>query len=271
MISISINWNDKWKGFKKRPTKEILLQKMKTLFAIDCSKSISGFKIYFKKLRELIQKYYCSSRGDKFYLWGDGYYYKTEKEMNRFIEEEVGQSYQSHSKYIAEIGRETKYENFEHLIIVTNGEVGEEEIKESDNKIKEYGLKYKYVSFYVIGNEGNLSVGAPYMRNSRNMTYWVKEFGCEIMNQSPNLEEIKALNGIDYIKSWNIFKSKYKYLKNAIRAKCSEGKTNLDLIHKINILKSRIFDAGSEQNEFINKCDELCKLASGKIIGNTAA
>ena len=36
---------------------------------------------------------------------------KTEEEMNKFINEEVGQSSERHSYYIAEIGRETKNEN----------------------------------------------------------------------------------------------------------------------------------------------------------------
>ena len=54
---------------------------MKTLFAVDCSGSITGFEIYFKKLRELRNKYYKSERGDKFYIWGSNYYYRNEAEM----------------------------------------------------------------------------------------------------------------------------------------------------------------------------------------------
>ena len=73
-IDLQINWLDKWKGFKTRGINIDSPEKMKTLFAVDCSRSISGMKIYFKKLRELIQKYYCSSRGDKFYKWSNGYF-----------------------------------------------------------------------------------------------------------------------------------------------------------------------------------------------------
>lgn len=63
---------------------------MKTLLAVDCSGSISGNKIYFNKLNELRKKYYKSSRGDKFYTWGNSYYNKTESEMDDFISNEYG-------------------------------------------------------------------------------------------------------------------------------------------------------------------------------------
>ena len=244
---------------------------MKTLFAVDCSRSISGMKIYFNKLRQLIQKYYCSSRGDKFYTWSIGYSYKTEKEMNRFINQEVGQLSERHSYYIAEIGRETKNENFEHLIIVTNGRVGSGDIDKSDALVSKYGLKYRFVSFYIIGNEGDESVGCPYTRSSKGLTYLVDNFGNEKSLASISREDMKALERIDYINNWKTFESKYKNLSNAIRAKNSEGNKNLDLINKIINLKSRISDAGSKQNEFNNKCNILYQLASGKIYKSTIA
>ena len=188
-IDIQINWLDKWKGFKIRDINISSPEKMKTLFAVDCSRSISGMKIYFKKLNELIKLYYSSSRGDKFYTWSNGYFYKTEKEMNRFIIEEVGQPSERHSHYIAEIGKETKNEKFEHLMIVTNGRVESEDIDESDKKVSQYGLKYRFVSFYIIGNEGDQSVGCPYMRSSKSVTHIVDNFGNEIFLSSfGNLE-----------------------------------------------------------------------------------
>ena len=152
-------------------------ENVKTLFAVDFSKSIKEFKFYFEKLRELKQKYYNSSRGDKFYIWGSGYFYLNEKEFDRFINEEVGKFDERHNYYIAEIGKETKNENFDHLIIVTNGSVSAADIDESDKRVHSYGLTYKYVSFYIIGNEGNESVGCPYMRDSISETILIDNNG----------------------------------------------------------------------------------------------
>ena len=270
-IDIQIDWDDKWKGFKTRDMNIGSPEKMKTLFAVDCSRSITGMKIYFKKLRELIQHYYNSQRGDKFYTWSNGYSYKTEKEMNRFINEEVGDSSERHNYYIAEIGRETKNEHFDHLIIVTNGIVGDADINLSDNLVSKYGLKYKFVSFYIIGKEGNESVGCPYMRSSRGSTYLVENSGNEIRMQSISIEDMKALERIDYINNWETFESKYKNLLNAMRGKYLEGKENLYLMNKITKLKSRIRDAGSKQNEFNNKYNALYQLARGKINKSTVA
>ena len=201
-IDLQINWNDNWNGFKERPLNIRSPEDMKTLITIDCSKSISGDKIYFKKLREIKQRYYNNSRGDKFYIWGSGYYYKTDKEMDRFIDEEIGQFNERHSKYIAEIGRETKSENFEHLIIVTNGCVNTKDIDESDRRVEEYGLVYKYVTFYVTG-DGNRSVGSPYMRSCPSVIFIIDKYGNEKQIESPSLKDIRTLKEIDSISNWN--------------------------------------------------------------------
>ena len=269
-IDLQINWNDKWKGFKKRPVNESLPENMKTLFAVDCSGSISGVKIYFKKLRELRQKYYNSSRGDKFYTWGSSYYYKTEQEMDRFISEEYGPDGTS-SVYIAEIGRVTKSENFEHLIIVTDGQVGTYDIDESDKRVQQYGLQYSYVSTYIIGSGGNESVGCPYSRGCPGVTYLIDNNGNERQQASLSKEDKAALDGIDSINNWYTFKSKYLNLFNAIRSRCLGRDADQDLMRKLDNLKSRINDAGSEQNDFNNKFNELYKMASGKIRNVTNA
>ena len=117
-IDIQINWNDKWTGFKERP-KSNSIENMKTLFAVDSSGSVRSNQHYFNKLVSLRNQYYNSSRGDKFYTWGSSYKYLTESSMNEFINNQHGGG-GTYSYYIAEIGKDTKGENFEHLIIVTD-------------------------------------------------------------------------------------------------------------------------------------------------------
>ena len=83
-IDIQIDWNHKWNRFKERSKDLTSPENMKTLFAVDCSSSISGKEIFFNKLRELRLRYYNSARGDKFYTWSNNYYYKNENEMDEF-------------------------------------------------------------------------------------------------------------------------------------------------------------------------------------------
>ena len=259
-INIHINWNDKWDGFKKINKPE----KMKTLFAVDCSGSVKSLDIYFKKLVELKSQYYNKLRGDKFYTWGNSYYYKTEEEMDSFIAKKNA-SDGTISYYIAEIGRETKSENFEHLIIVTDGKVGTNDIDESDKRVQKYDLKYSYVSVYIIGSGGNETVGCPYSRECPMVTYRVDKNGKETEVASLTSKDKKVLEDINSIKSWGELKNKYDNLFRAIRAKCLGKNADLDLKQKIANLFFRIKDFGSERNDFINKLKKLYEMADGKI------
>ena len=81
--------------------------------------------------------------------------------MNKFINNKEGVGGGTDSYLIAEIGRETKRENFEHLIIVTDGQVGSGDIDESDRRVNNYGLQYSYVSTYIIGSGGSSSRQKP--------------------------------------------------------------------------------------------------------------
>ena len=265
-IDIQINWNDKWNGFKIRQKNpiNISIDKMKTLFAVDSSSSVRGNKNYFNKLASLRNQYYNSSRGDKFYTWDSSYRYLTESSMNDFINNREGRG-GTDSSLIAEIGRITKGENFEHLIIVTDGKVGYNDIDESDKRVKNYGLQYSYVSTYIIGNKGNESVGCPYSRGCPGVTYIIDNNGNERKQASLSNEDQKALNEIEKIKSWNVFKIKYNNLFNAIRAKCLGKEADANLKNKLNNLKSRINDVGTEKNDFDKKYNELYRMANGQI------
>ena len=214
---------------------------MKTLFAVDCSSSISGKQIYFNKLRELRLKYYNSVRGDKFYTWSNNYYYKNENEMDKFIQNKNG-SELAYIYYIAEIGKETKNENFEHLIIVTDGQVSEGSINESDKRVRIYGLQYRFVSTYIIGSGGDEFVGCPFSRGCPGETYIIDQYENEKIQASLSKESQQELKNIDSINNWNIFKLKYENLFNAIRAKCLGRNADEELKDKLNNLKNRIKD-----------------------------
>ena len=61
------------------------------------------------------------------------------------------------------------------------------------------------------------------------------------------------------------FKSKYKNLFNAIRAKCFGETANSGLKNDLNNLRARIHDAGSEQNDFDKKYNLLYKMVDSQI------
>ena len=68
--------------------------------------------------------------------------------------------------------------------------------------------------------------------NVLGITYIIDDYGNERKQASLSIEE-----QIDSINNWNDFKIKYKYLFNAIRAKCLGREEDSDLKNKLNNLK----------------------------------
>ena len=143
--------------------------KLKALFAFDNSGSISGNTTYFNEIDRIVKKYY--KNGDKFYLWGSGYTEKTKSQIDQWIRNKSGPE-GTYSVNIAKLSNACPSHR-EHLIIVTDGHVGEYDIRESDKLMNQYNIQFKFVSVYIIGSGGNLSVGAPFCRGCPNRTIHV--------------------------------------------------------------------------------------------------
>ena len=258
--------SDKWQKFKPKP-----IENMKTLFAVDCSDSTDGYPHYYSKIRELVNKYYKTERGDKFYTWGSYYHYKTNDEMNQYINNEEGTEGTDSSK-IAEIANEVKNENFEHLIIVTDGQVDTSKIDLSDKLVKEYKLKFSYVSSYLINlhNDANESVGCPYSRECPGITYIINKDGTEKTLATLTQEDRNNFININNINNLNDFNLKYDSLYRAIRAECLGKEKDQNLENKLISLENKI---GVNDNEFKKKINILKKLNGGmrNISGSTVA
>ena len=167
-IDYDIDPNNKWTNFLVKSDKfqKIDRLKLKTIFALDTSSSITGKNAYFKEIDRLIKKFY--KKGDKIYTWGSKYEEKTREQIDDWIKNKKGFG-GTNSENIAKIA-ELCPDQREHLIIVTDGEVSEKYIKNSDQLMSKNNIEFKFVSIYVIGNNGNLSVGAPFCRGCPNKT-----------------------------------------------------------------------------------------------------
>ena len=158
-INYKIDINKKWTNFLPKPI-ELDLPKFKTLFAFDDSGSISGNSLYFNEIERLIKKYY--KNGDRFFLWGSNYKELSKSQIDDWINKKEGKE-GTESSNIAKIAKECP--NYrEHLLIVTDGSVGEDEIEKTDEFLVKNNIKFKYVTVCIICKNGNLSVGAPFCR-----------------------------------------------------------------------------------------------------------
>ena len=165
---------------------------------------------------------FFSERGDKFYIWNEKYKKLNFDEIVSFINEMDGEK-GACSSLIAEIANKEKYSYFEHLIIITDGDVQNDEIDKSDLKVKEYGLNFSFVSTFIIktGDQVlNESVGFPYSRNCPSFTYIVDEQGNQREHVSLLKEDIEIFNNLEKINTYYEFQSKFWNIFRVVRAKC---------------------------------------------------
>ena len=263
VVNYQINDKDKWNKFKPKPIEVKRIEEMKTLFAVDCSGSTSNQSKYYTKIQELVKLYYKPNRGDKFYTWSSGYNLKTTAEMNQYIKDQRG-SGGTDSSQIAQLIYQEKLKNekFEHLIIVTDGQVPQNYIDTNDNLVKQYGLKFDYVSSYLINlhNDANESVGCPYCRESPGTTYIIFNNGTEKQLVTLTQKDRNIFQNINNINKWNDFKLKYENLFRAIRAECLGKERNQNITNDLNALEKRISDSVTEINDFKEKIKILKEL-----------
>ena len=147
--------------------KELLLpHKMKTLFAIDNSGSVSNNVFYHNEVNKIFNKYY--KNGDIAYFWNDPEVTKfgnTSEEILKTLDNFVSScegNGGTNSEIIANIIiEESNYR--EHLLIITDGEVDYECVQRTTEKLAENNIKFKFVSTFIIGDGDNLSVGASHI------------------------------------------------------------------------------------------------------------
>ena len=261
-IDYKIDPNKKWTNFKEK-NRKVDFKKLKTIFAFDNSGSISDNNLYFNEIDRIIKKYY--KNGDRFFLWGSKYTEKNKNEIDDWIKKKYGRE-GTCSINIAKLAA-TYPNDREHLIIVTDGEVDENDIKESDKFMNDNNIKFKFVSVYVIGTEGNLSVGAPFCRGCPNRTIHVINENERVKGPSLSLDEIEAFNKLSNINSFSEFNSLYDKLFSTIKAKQLGKKGDNDMMNKLQDLKSRIINSvnGIEQNDFENKWNKLYEMASNGV------
>ena len=80
-------------------------------------------------------------------------------------------------------------------------------------------IKFEFVSVYVIGIGGNLSVGAPFCRGCPNRTIHIINKNERVNGPSLSLNEIESYENLPNISSFSEFISLYDNLYSIIKAK----------------------------------------------------
>ena len=174
----------------------------------------------------------------------------------------------TYSEEIAKIAIDAGENYREHLLIVTDGEVGTYSIDESSKILKENNINFKFVTTFIIGKNGNLSVGAPYCRNCPNITYLIEKENSKKILASLLPEDIDILSkihGQDF--NYEYFKNNYESIDRAIQAKMIGADIDNKLINDLNLLKQKIKKSIPliELNDFNEKWNNLKNMANGNL------
>ena len=94
-------------------------------------------------------------------------------------------------------------------------------------------IQFKFVSVYVIGTGGNLSVGAPFCRGCPNRTIHIINKNERVNGPSLSLNEIESYEKLPNINSFSEFNSLYDNLYSIIKAKQLGKKYDNDMKNKL--------------------------------------
>ena len=258
IVEYQLNDN-KWTKFTKKPRVQIDPTKLKTLIAFDSSGSVEGKTKYFERLKEIIEKFYKEDRGDQIYKWESSKNKLNYQEAMNIIDGKVGNGGTS-SHLIAEIAKEENNNHFKHLVIVTDGNVDKDEILKSDQLMKEYKIKYDYVTSYIIHTSDSCdkSVGAAYCRDCPNVTIYIDQNNIEHPQPSLTEDDLKAYEKLDTIKTEFEFYNNFDKILMAVKAK-TLGAASKEVRDKLEKFKSNY---NNPSNQFTEKWNELYKMAS---------
>lgn len=139
------------------------------VFAIDYSGATSNEINYWKKVSEQISP--TTNENTKYIFWNNKRnptVIDKEKVQER-IKTCEGYYGTDPSTFIPAVAKLAERVSDICLTIITDGQVGKEEIKNCDKKMEEYKIKLKEVTVHLIGDERwmDLSVPAPFIRNSK--------------------------------------------------------------------------------------------------------
>ena len=266
-IDFKINYKDKFNKFMERKDKRI--EYMKTLFAIDNSGSVHKKLIYFNKIKEIFSKFFNEERGDTFYTWSNRFKKLKYEEIFNFINKMEGNG-STCSNLIAEI---SKIENnncdnkFEHLIIISDGEVDQSEVDKSDKKFEEYKLQFSHVSTFLVNTGGNIneSVGCPYSRNCPGFTYLIDSRGNQIVKASLYPKDLDTFKNLNNIKSYYEFESIFDSIYRVFRAKCLEKNLQSNLKNKFEEFKKNINPPKNKINSFNDMVGKIDSMINGDL------
>ena len=257
-VNYKVNFNSHYNGYLKFEEINTNVEDMKILFTVDKSGS-TNFELYHNEVINLINENYNEKRGDIIYIWGSEYQKLNKEEFINYVENDYDLD-GTYPKLISDIINLERNNKCKHLMIITDGNVGTEDILETDKKMEKIKYYFDFVSVYIIGTEANLSISAPFCRKTPHKAYMKKTLEDKeyIEVSTLNEEEIKTLNEIEKYENYENFMNDFDKIQNAVQAKCIGVLKDSELEKKLESLFNSILDKNKITNpELFNKRKDI--------------
>lgn len=236
------------------------LSSLRHLFAIDYSGSVGGVSLYHNEVRSIFNQYYRN--GDSIMIWGSQARMIDYSRMVQIYTNREGNE-GTYPYVIAQKLVSDRSIPREHLILVTDGQVDSGSIQQSDSILRSGNVQFKYVTTYVIGSGGDLSVGAPFGRGCGSETVEVKSNGQRRVIKGANASDFNVLDQIDNISSLDQFKRNSGAIFSATKQKMIGTSGDPSLRSKFENLKNRLKSAGC----LVAKADQILSILIGMASG----
>ena len=236
------------------------LSSLRHLFAIDYSGSVGGEYLYHNEVRSIFNQYYRN--GDSIMIWGSQARMIDYSRMVQIYTNREGNEGTDPSVIAQKLVSDRSISR-EHLILVTDGQVDSGSIQRSDSILRSGNVQFKYVTTYVIGSGGDLSVGAPFGRGCGSETVEVKSNGQRRVIKGANASDFNVLDQIDNISSLDQFKRNSGAIFSATKQKMIGTSGDPSLRSKFENLKNRLKSAGC----LVAKADQILSILIGMASG----
>jgi hypothetical protein len=189
------------------------------LFAIDYSTSVTGNWFYYQEVSAIVKD---NIRGnDVILLWDHGYRQITTEELEEVISSQSGGGGTAPiaiAEAISFLGKSKKW----HLILITDGQVGVTSIDQCDSFVNDHDLRFDFVTGFMIGEEGNLSVLCPFTRGCSHIVHAISLNGSTISRNEiawVNDDDLALLSKIGEMTKVEEFERSFESLRRSLIAR----------------------------------------------------
>lgn len=233
----------------------------KKCFAIDYSGSTNGEIFYHKNVKEILDKKY--NKEDEIIIWDSSSKFISYNEYMKINKNKEGKGGTS-PESIFELFKNKSKINYSEFILITDGQVGQQEVELCDKNFELYKnkFKYDYCEVYLIGNKEstNLSVACPFTRFCPSKTILKSPKEEKIISEISK-DDLKIFDKINSISILNEFNQYYDSLKKAFIVRLIGTSGDIELRKSLLLMQKRIIQNNTDENKSLNeeKIDILLK------------